>query len=64
MGHTISGRVSLHEKRLVQALAAKRKRCVGHLIRDTMLREVRESMGEQVLDQDPEESMKRVRLER
>jgi len=45
----VSCRMSLDEKRLVQALAARRRTVVAHLVRDLLLRELRKEMGKDVL---------------
>jgi hypothetical protein len=43
---TVGSRLSLAEKRLVEAVAAKRSVLVAHLIRDLLLREIAEEFGE------------------
>jgi hypothetical protein len=54
MTEVVASRLATDEKRLVQALAARRQTLVGHLIRDLLLQEVRKEMGEDVLPADPE----------
>ena len=55
----VAARMSLEEKNLVQALAARRGRFVSHLIRDVLLDELREEFGEGVVPQrtEPEENV-------
>ena len=43
---TVGSRMSLAEKRLVEAVAAKRSVLVSHLIRDLLLREIAQELGE------------------
>ena len=45
MEKTLSCRVTLAEKRLVQAWAARRRVCVAHLIRECVLTAVRAEFG-------------------
>ena len=45
MTEVVASRMAAYEKRLVQALAARRQTLVGHLIRDLLLSEVRKEMG-------------------
>ncbi len=54
MTEVVASRLATDEKRLVQALAARRQTLVGHLIRDLLLQEVRQEMGEDVLPADLE----------
>jgi hypothetical protein len=42
----VGSRMSLAEKRLVEAVAAKRSVLVSHLIRDLLLREIAQELGE------------------
>ena len=49
MTDVVASRMAEDEKRLVQALAARRQTLVGHLIRDLLLQEVRKEMGDDVL---------------
>ena len=43
---TVGSRMTLTEKRLVEAVAAKRSVLVSHLIRDLLLREIAQELGE------------------
>ncbi len=52
MTEVVASRLATDEKRLVQALAARRQTLVGHLIRDLLLQEVRKEMGEDGLPAD------------
>ena len=54
MDAVMSTRMSLEEKALVQALAARRGRFVSHLIRDVLLTELRGEFGEGVVPRDAE----------
>ena len=54
MDHVVATRMSLEEKNLVQALAARRGQFVSHLIRDVLLDELREEFGEGVVPGDVE----------
>ncbi len=46
----VGSRITLAEKRLVEAIAARRDMLVSHLIRDLLHREIREEMGERALE--------------
>ncbi len=46
----VGSRMTLAEKRLVEAIAARRDMLVSHLIRDLLHREIREEMGERALE--------------
>ena len=46
----VASRMTLAEKRLVEAIAARRDMLVSHLIRDLLHREIREEMGERALE--------------
>ncbi len=54
MRELVAARMSLEEKNLVQALAARRGRFVSHLIRDVLLDQLREEFGKGVLSGDVE----------
>ncbi len=43
---TVGSRMTLAEKRLVEAVAARRSVLVSHLIRDLLLREIAQEFGE------------------
>ncbi len=47
---TVGSRMTLAEKRLVEAIAARRDMLVSHLIRDLLHREIREEIGERALE--------------
>ncbi len=46
----VASRMTLAEKRLVEAIAARRDMLVSHLIRDLLHREISEEMGERALE--------------
>ncbi len=46
----VGSRMTLAEKRLVEAIAARRDMLVSHLIRDLLHREIREEIGERALE--------------
>ena len=46
----VGSRMTLAEKRLVEALAARRDMLVSHLIRDLLHREISEEIGERALE--------------
>lgn len=54
MRELVAARMSLEEKNLVQALAARRGQFVSHLIRGVLLDELREEFGEGVVPGDVE----------
>ncbi len=54
MRELVAARMSLEEKNLVQALAARRGQFVSHLIRGVLLDELREEFGEGVVPGDLE----------
>ena len=54
MRELVAARMSLEEKNLVQALAARRGQFVSHLIRGVLLDELREEFGADVLPGDAE----------
>ncbi len=54
MRELVAARMSLEEKNLVQALAARRGQFVSHLIRDVLLDELRGEFGAGVLPGDTE----------
>jgi hypothetical protein len=51
MDHVVATRMSLEEKSLVQALAARRGLYVSHLIRDVLLAEVRKVFRDNLVDE-------------
>ncbi len=52
MTEVVASRLATDEKRLVEALAARRQTLVGHLIRDLLIQEVRKELGEDALPAD------------
>ena len=54
MRELVAARMSLEEKNLVQALAARRGQFVSHLIRNVLLAELRGEFGEGVVPGDSE----------
>ncbi len=46
----VASRMTLAEKRLVEAIAARRDMLVSHLIRDLLHREIREEIGQRALE--------------
>ena len=59
MDAVMATRMSLEEKNLVQALAARRGQFVSHLIRCVLLKELRREFGEGVVSEgtSPQESV-------
>ena len=51
MDHVVATRMSLEEKNLVQALAARRGVYVSHLVRAVLLDEVRKGFRDSLVDE-------------
>ncbi len=51
MDHVVATRMSLEEKNLVQALAARRGLYVSHLVRAVLLAEVRKVFRDSLVDE-------------